>query len=62
MQTISAHLAKLNAREQNNECSNVTSTSTERDKLPNKPKINSRREAKAIISRDEISDSKLPNI
>jgi hypothetical protein len=53
---------KLNAREQVSENSNNASTSVDCDKLPSKPEINLRREAKAITSRDEIDGFEFSDI
>jgi hypothetical protein len=62
LQAINTHLMKLNTRKQVSENSNNASTSADCSKLPSKPEINPRREAKAITSRDEVDGSKFSNI
>jgi hypothetical protein len=62
LQAIGVQLVKLNVREQVSENSNNTSTSADCGKLPNKPKINPRKETKAITSKDEVGGSEFSDI
>jgi hypothetical protein len=50
------------AREHMSENSNNASTFADHHKLPSKPEMNHRGEAKAITSRDEVSNFEFPNM